>query len=100
MSGTITFITSDKKRIVAPTDLILEMSKAIRSLWSLNERKDGVEESETTEMELEDISSGTLEIVLSYMKLKREKGNLQITDLHIDETKILDVMAAALFFDC
>ena len=60
-------------------------------------------------MELEDISSGTLEIVLSYMKLKREyisilsiprKGNLQITDLHIDETKILDVMAAALFFDC
>ena len=28
------------------------------------------------------------------------KGNLQITDLHIDETKILDVMAAALFFDC
>ena len=62
-------------------------------------------------MELEDISSGTLDIVLSYMKLKREyallpfpsirrKGNLQITDLHIDETKILDVMAAALFFDC
>lgn len=38
----------------------------------MNERKDGVEESETTEMELEDISSGTLEIVLSYMKLKRE----------------------------
>lgn len=77
----------------------------------MNERKDGVEEPETTEMELEDISSGTLEIVLSYMKLKceyilfpfcqfLEKGNLQITDLHIDETKILDVMAAALFFDC
>ena len=30
----------------------------------------------------------------------RTNGEISITDIHIDESVILDVMAAAAFFDC
>lgn len=93
MGGTITFVTylasslsltcrSDNKRVAAPIKLVLEMSNAIRSLWSrlsfklasfvVDDRDDKTKESEDTEMALEGISSSTLEIVLQYMKLKQE----------------------------
>lgn len=34
------------------------------------------------------------------IKLYRNNGHISISDLSIDETVILDVMAAAAFFDC
>ena len=62
-------------------------------------------------LHITEISSDILSIVLEYMKLKdeylillrimhRKQEKLQITDLPIDTAKILDVMSAALFFDC
>ena len=98
----MTLISKDDVSFTVSKNLLLKYSGLIRAVFA-NEISNP-HSSETVEnqvLHITEISSDILSIVLEYMKLKEEKQEkLQITDLPIETSKILDVMSAALFFDC
>ncbi|KAK8823137.1 hypothetical protein WA538_002286, partial [Blastocystis sp. DL] len=99
MSNTIVLVSKDNQRIPVSRALLKEMSLLMNSLLSYE--SDSLESPKKEEIEIQEFSGDVLRIVVDYMNKKKELGHSPPLDaIPIREDLLLDVIAAAAFFQC
>ena len=102
MEDTVILVSKDNVSFRVSKRLLLEYSGLFRTLFTNKaESVDNENKDHPDVFHVSEINSDILTLVIDYLKLKDKKqGEMSLSDFPIEPSKILDVMSAALFFDC